>query len=79
MLKCRELAEIASDYIDGELNGRKALSVKVHLLMCRHCRSFVGNLRISNRLISAQSARGQDEESLRRIEQRVADALNARK
>lgn len=38
MLKCSELARIASDYIDGELGTRRNLSVKTHLMMCKHCR-----------------------------------------
>ena len=40
MLMCRDLARIASDYIDGELGTGKVMSVKMHLLMCGRCRSF---------------------------------------
>jgi len=79
MLMCRDLAEIASDYIDGELNGRQNLSVKMHLMMCRHCRTFIGNLRASNNLLSAHSSGRVDEEFLRRIDERVSEALDARK
>ena len=32
MLMCRDLARIASDYIDGELGTGKVMSVKMHLL-----------------------------------------------
>lgn len=45
MLMCRDLAVIASDYIDGELPVFQKMSVKMHLLMCRDCRTFIGNLR----------------------------------
>jgi predicted anti-sigma-YlaC factor YlaD len=45
MLMCRDLARIASDYIDGELGPMGRVSVKMHLLMCGHCRTFIGNLR----------------------------------
>jgi len=76
---CRDLAEIASDYIDGELNGRKNLSVKVHLMMCKDCRTFISNLRASSQLLSAYSSGRADEEFLHRIDERVAEALNARK
>lgn len=79
MLMCRDLAEIASNYIDGELNGRQNLSVKMHLMMCKDCRTFIGNLRASSNLLSAHSSGRADEEFLRRIDERVAEALEDRK
>ncbi|MDX1558980.1 MAG: zf-HC2 domain-containing protein [Marinobacter sp.] len=79
MLMCRDLAEIASDYIDGKLNGRQNLSVKMHLMMCKDCRTFIGNLRASSNLLSAHSSGRADEEFLRRIDERVAEALEDRK
>ncbi|MCM0614017.1 zf-HC2 domain-containing protein [Marinobacter sediminum] len=78
MLMCRDLAEIASDYIDGELNVQKNLSVKMHLMMCRDCRSFIGNLRASTELMKAHSSGNPDEELMRRIDERVAEALKSR-
>lgn len=79
MLMCRDLAEIASDYIDGELNGRQNLSVKMHLMMCKDCRTFIGNLRASSNLLSAHSSGRADEEFLRRIDERVSEALKTRR
>lgn len=79
MLMCRDLAVIASDYIDGELAGRQNLSVKMHLMMCKNCRTFIGNLRASIELMKAHSSTQPDEELLRRIGERVAEALIARK
>ncbi|WP_323750080.1 zf-HC2 domain-containing protein [Marinobacter sp.] len=78
MLMCKDLAEIASDYIDGELTKRQNLAVRMHLMMCRHCRSFIGNLRASTDLIQAHSSVEPDDELIRRIDQRVADALKTR-
>lgn len=79
MLMCRDLAEIASDYIDGELSGRQNLSVKMHLMMCKDCRTFIGNLRASSELMRAHSSGKADDEFIRRIDERVAEALNTRK
>jgi predicted anti-sigma-YlaC factor YlaD len=76
---CRDLAGIASDYIDGELTRRQNLSVKMHLMMCKHCRTFIGNLRASTDLFSAHSPREPDEEFISRINERVAEALESRK
>ncbi|SFM56663.1 anti-sigma factor family protein [Marinobacter pelagius] len=79
MLMCRDLAEIASDYIDGELSARQNLSVKMHLMMCQDCRTFIGNLRASTRLMQAHSSGHPDEELLRRIDERISEALKTRR
>lgn len=78
MLMCRDLAEIASDYIDGELKSRQNLSVKIHLMLCRNCRTFIGSLRVSNKLLSAHASGVADDKFLERVEKRVTEALRAR-
>ncbi|MCD1646495.1 anti-sigma factor family protein [Marinobacter adhaerens] len=79
MLMCKDLAVIASDYIDGELPVFQKMSVRMHLMMCKDCRTFIGNLRASSNLLSAHSSGKADEEFLRRIDERVAEALSVRK
>lgn len=78
MLMCRDLALIASDYIDGELGTAGKLSVKMHLMMCGNCRTFIGNLRASTELMKAHGSGAVDEEYVRRIDERVAEALEAK-
>ncbi|WP_305965448.1 zf-HC2 domain-containing protein [Marinobacter salsuginis] len=75
MLMCRDLAVIASDYIDGQLPAFQKMSVKMHLLMCRDCRTFIGNLRASTELMVASSAGKTDEDLIRKIDERVREAL----
>jgi predicted anti-sigma-YlaC factor YlaD len=75
---CRDLARIASDYIDGELGPMDTVSVKMHLMMCGYCRTFIGNLRSSIDLINAHSSQHVDDELVRRIDERVTKSLNAR-
>ncbi|MEP1215561.1 MAG: zf-HC2 domain-containing protein [Marinobacter sp.] len=79
MLMCRELARIASDYIDDELGTAQKLAVKMHLIMCEDCRSFIGNLRTSTDLIKAHSSGRADPELVRRIDEQVAQTLNAKR
>ncbi|MEX0604081.1 MAG: zf-HC2 domain-containing protein [Marinobacter sp.] len=67
---------IASDYIDGKLGATQKLSVKMHLMMCKDCRSFIGNLRASTDLMRAHSAGKPDPELIRRIDEQIAQALN---
>ena len=78
MLKCRDLAHIASDYIDGELGPMDTVSVKMHLMMCGHCRNFIGNLRSSIKLMEAHSSTELDEELLRRIDEQITKALGTK-
>lgn len=75
MLMCRELATIASDYLDGELGTADRLSVKVHLMMCRDCRSFIGQLRNSVTLMQAHSSQTPTPDYLRRLDDAIARAL----
>jgi len=45
MLKCRDIVDRSSDFIDQEMTFTQQLEFRVHLLMCHRCRAFVGNLR----------------------------------
>ena len=55
MLKCREIASLASDYLDKNLGWMEYFSVKMHLFMCGHCRRFVQHL-----LTTIRIARGME-------------------
>lgn len=46
MLKCREVAELANDYIDKQLPWHTSMAMGLHLSMCRHCSGFVNKLRL---------------------------------
>jgi len=72
---CRDLARIASDYIDGELGPMDKVSVKMHLLMCGHCRTFIGNLRASVDLMKAHSSQQPNDELIQKIDERVSESL----
>ena len=52
MLRCREVARLSHDFIDDELDFGARLRVRLHLLACRHCRRFVGQMRATVRLLS---------------------------
>ncbi|MFN2327913.1 MAG: zf-HC2 domain-containing protein [Chromatocurvus sp.] len=45
MLNCREVVDSADHFIDGDMNWRQRLAMKMHLLMCHHCRRYVRQLR----------------------------------
>ncbi len=41
MLKCKDIEQGASAYLDGEMNWRQRMAVRVHLFMCHHCKRFI--------------------------------------
>lgn len=47
MLKCREIAQLGSDYLDHGLSRGQRFSLALHLLMCGHCRAFIRHLKLS--------------------------------
>ena len=50
MFRCSEVADRASRLIDGELGFWPRLNIKLHLAMCRGCRAFVEQMRITRDL-----------------------------
>lgn len=47
MLSCKEVAHLASDYLDQQLAGNVSWKIRLHLLACRNCRRFIRHLRIT--------------------------------
>lgn len=45
MLSCKELTELATDYLEQDLPWSKRLRVQLHLWMCRHCRRYLDQMR----------------------------------
>ncbi len=41
MLSCRDITEMASDYLEGDLGLLERLLFRIHLLHCRACAEFV--------------------------------------
>ncbi len=73
MLSCKEVARtVASDALDEHTWGRR-LALRLHLLMCRHCRRYARQLRAI-----AAAARGlwpeesEDPSTLERLRRTIA-------
>lgn len=86
MDKCEKVAEQASDYLDQNMSFSKRLKMRLHLLMCSHCRNFVRQFELtigaikemghnsSNYSYSARYRNISDEE----VENQVKKLLKAR-
>lgn len=46
MKTCREVHELASALQDGRLRLRARIELRMHLLLCIHCRRYVRHLRL---------------------------------
>lgn len=56
MFRCSEVAERASLLIDGDVGFWPRLNIKLHLAMCRGCRAFVEQMRITHALTAMAGA-----------------------
>jgi anti-sigma factor RsiW len=45
VLRCRDIPELASDYLDHQLPARRRLAMRLHLFICVHCRTYLAQLR----------------------------------
>lgn len=48
MLTCHEVLVLGSDYLDGALDSPARRRLRLHLLMCRHCRRYLHHLRLAS-------------------------------
>jgi predicted anti-sigma-YlaC factor YlaD len=71
MLSCKELVAQSSDYLDSQLNLRMRFAVRTHLAMCRNCRRFIRQMRLSQ-LVLRRLPQGQNAE-LDALAQRLAE------
>ncbi len=72
MLSCKQVATIASDYLDNSTPLK--WQIRLHLLMCANCRRFVRHLKIT-RQVSTQMVADKPAEDVdviwKKVQQRV--------
>lgn len=47
MLSCKQVASLASQYLDKDTTAPLNWQIRLHLLMCANCRRFVRHLKIT--------------------------------
>lgn len=52
MLKCKEVAEFASDFLDKNTGAKLSLKIRLHLLICANCRCFVKHLDVTKIVVA---------------------------
>jgi hypothetical protein len=53
MLKCKQLQQQASEYIDKDCSIYMRIQIKMHLMLCGHCSSFIKKLKLTKSAIAA--------------------------
>lgn len=51
MLNCRDVTARATEYLEGTLSWRARLQFRFHLALCRFCRRYVEQLRLTIRAV----------------------------
>ena len=55
MITCKQLNDIASDFLDGELSLRKRLAIWLHRVMCTDCSRYLLQLKLSTTAVQKMS------------------------
>jgi len=51
MLSCKELTELITDYVEGRLSLMQRMRFKLHLGLCRDCREYLRQMRLTVRTL----------------------------
>lgn len=53
MPTCRQVTELVTDYVEGRLSAWDRVRFQVHLGLCRGCRAYVRQMRLTARSLGA--------------------------
>ena len=78
MLSCKKTTELASNRLDGPINGWQKIGMGFHLLLCLNCRRYFKQLKFLQRVFTNadKQALGPalSDEARQRIRQKLQDA-----
>ncbi|HCT41193.1 MAG TPA: anti-sigma factor [Moraxellaceae bacterium] len=52
MLKCIDVLALGSAYVDGAMTPAERRSLRLHMLVCRHCRKYLRALQLTRATIA---------------------------
>lgn len=53
MLSCPQITELVTDYLEGRLPLKQRLQFQMHIGMCRHCRRYLRQMRLTIRTLGS--------------------------
>ena len=51
MLTCRQVTEICTQYLEGQLSFGRRMRFRLHIGMCRHCRAYLRQMKATVRCL----------------------------
>jgi predicted anti-sigma-YlaC factor YlaD len=77
MLRCKEIVARSSEYLEGDLSGWQKFNYRLHLLMCIHCRRYMGHFRTAVRVAGRVAKKDLAAPEAERISRRARDDSQA--
>lgn len=56
MLRCHQVAELVTDFVEERMPFWKRMSFQMHVSMCRHCRRYLNQILLAMRTAKALPA-----------------------
>ena len=75
MLNCKDVTEHACDYLEQHLPLHKRLQMKLHLLMCYHCRRYIKQMITTIGIIKTGTTDISDEKA-KKIAEKITNHQN---
>jgi len=47
MLSCKDITDLLTEYLEGQMSFADRMQIKMHLAMCGHCRNYADQLRLT--------------------------------
>lgn len=76
MLSCKQVATLASDYLDENTGKSLQWKIRMHLLLCANCRRFVRHLKITQKVASGMTQQQTNNVNAEQVLERVKEHLN---
>nr|MBS0021936.1 zf-HC2 domain-containing protein [Gammaproteobacteria bacterium] len=71
MLNCRQVTDRASDYLDEALPFGERVQMRLHLMLCHHCRRYLRQLRAIVRALPGLPKTAVSEDTVRQVVHRL--------
>ena len=76
MLKCKDVVDHSSDYLDHSMPFGKRLSVCLHIVMCRYCRRYLRYYQTVTTLLSTAEKQEENEMLVDEVMMRIDSEKN---
>ncbi|MBV34884.1 zf-HC2 domain-containing protein [Kangiella spongicola] len=76
MLSCKHIVDLGTDYLDQELGFWKKTEMKMHLMICRHCRRYMKQLKQTIAMLSRWQLKQPTQEQLEQLKSKYQQTVS---